>query len=74
MKFVILLETLKTQEHKLDQGQSALLRDLWATYDMQIVAMIKAKKEGRLLTASLHERMAHQLLDAYFEMIEKVMA
>lgn len=58
----------------MDKHHAALLRDLWATYDMQITAMQRATKENNLLTASLHERMAHQLLDAYFDLIERVMA
>lgn len=57
----------------MDKGQAALLRDLLATYDLQIVAMQKARKEGNNLTASLHERMARQLLEAYFEMMERVL-
>lgn len=58
----------------VDKQEAALLRDLWATYDMQIIAMKKAVADGKSLTASLHNKMAEQLLDAYFEMIEKVMA
>lgn len=58
----------------MDTAQAALLRDLWATYDMQIIAMDRARKDGKVLTANLHERMAQQLLDAYFDLIEKVMA
>lgn len=58
----------------MDEAQSALLRDLWSTYDMQIIAMNRALTDNKLLTASLHERMARQLLDAYFEMVEKVIA
>lgn len=58
----------------MDKSQADLLRDLWATYDMQIVAMQRATKANKFLTANLHERMAHQLLDAYFDLIERVMA
>lgn len=58
----------------MDKGQAALLKDLWATYDLQIIAMQRAKKNEKFLTASLHERMANQLLDAYFDLIERVMA
>lgn len=56
----------------VEKQEAALLRDLWATYDMQIVAMKRATKDGKVLTAALHNKMAEQLLDAYFEMIEKV--
>lgn len=58
----------------MDKMEATLLHDLWATYDMQIIAMKRATKEGKMMTADLHNRMAQQLLDAYFELIEKVMA
>jgi hypothetical protein len=57
----------------MEKHEASLLHDLLATYDMQIVAMKRAQKEGKTLTASLHDRMAQQLLDAYFEMVEKVL-
>lgn len=56
-----------------DKPEAVLLRDLWATYDMQVIAMKRAIKNNQLLTASLHSRMAEQLLDAYFEIVEKVL-
>lgn len=58
----------------MEKHEAALLRDLLATYDMQIVAMKRSIREGKTLTASLHERMAQQLLDAYFELIDRVIA
>lgn len=61
------------QGANLDKGQSQLLRDLWATYEMQIVAMKKANKEGNTLTADLYGKMAEQLLEAYFDLVEKVL-
>jgi len=58
----------------MDKSHAELLRDLWTTYDMQIMAMKRAQQENKMLTASLHERMANQLLDAYFDLVERVIA
>lgn len=52
--------------------KNALLRDLWLAYEMQIVAMNQASREGKKVTSSLHSRMAEQLLETYFDVIEKV--
>lgn len=57
----------------MEPGQAALLRDLLAVYDMQIVSMVEATKEGKAVTASLHERMAKNLLETYFDLVEKVL-
>jgi hypothetical protein len=56
----------------VNKTQHDLLRDLWLTYDMQITAMKRAQAEGKLITASLHYKMGEQLLDTYFEMIDKL--
>jgi len=63
----------KKQEVNLDKAQSQLLRDLYATYDMQIIAMKKASGEGNLTTAVLHSKMAEQLLQTYFDCIEEAL-
>lgn len=57
----------------MEPGQAALLRDLLAVYDMQIASMVEASKEGKTITASLHERMAKNLLETYFDLLEKTL-
>ncbi len=56
----------------MDKSKEGLLKDLMATYDMQISAMIQAQKDGKMITASLHGRMARHLLDTYFDVIDKL--
>jgi len=57
----------------MTKTQHELLRDIWLTYEMQMAAMESAKKNGQNVTASLHNRMAKQLLETYFDMIDKLL-
>jgi hypothetical protein len=56
----------------MDHHEAALLKDLWTTYDMQMKAMQKSSKSGKTLAASLHKKMANQILDSYFDMIDRL--
>lgn len=57
----------------MTKAQQELLRDLWLTYEIQIEAMKKAQTEGKMVTAALHNRMAQQLLETYFDAIDKTL-
>lgn len=56
----------------MDESKNALLKDLWIAYETQMIAMKKSKEQGMHLTSSLHSRMAEQLLETYFDVMERI--
>lgn len=59
-------------EATMDEGKSALLKDLWVAYETQMIAMKTSLESGMKLTSTLHGRMAEQLLETYFDVMERI--